>query len=178
MDDGRGVTGILLEDQYFRMIVKGKGFFGGLVVDHQGTDGRIGFESGNQVKAQVTVEHARFCHTVAPDDILIRRAADQLAVVLGGQRIAFGQAGDLGILVVGGDEDVIGLVQHALEAGQFIGVIIPVDLQVQVTAIDAAKGIIGCGAKRQGIIVISFIGDRQHRPAPAPHRLFGSAGNR
>ncbi len=160
------------------MVVKGKGFFGRLVVDDQGTDGRIGFESGNQVKAQAAVEHARLSHPVAPDDVLIRRAADQLAVVLGGQRISFGQAGDLGILVVGGDEDVISLVEHTLEAGQFIGVIIPIDLQVQVAAIDAAKWVIGGGAERQGVIVIRFIGNCGTDQASASRRWFGSAGNR
>ncbi len=103
------------------------------------------------------MEHPRLCRFIAPGDVLIRWAPDQLSVILAGQRVALGDARDLRILVVGGNEYVIGLVQYALEAGQFIGVIIPVNLQVQVAAIDPAKRVIGTDPERQAPVVIGFV---------------------
>jgi hypothetical protein len=97
------------------------------------------------------MEHTRFCHSVAPDDVLLQGATDQLAVIFRCEWVTFGYPGDLPVLVVGGDEDVIGLVKNILEMGYLVCIVIVVDLQVQVTPIDAAEGIVYTGPERQDV---------------------------
>ena len=77
---------------------------------------------------------------------------------MGGQRIAFRQARDLGILVIGGDKDVIGLVEDVDIPVELDLVIRPVHLQDQVAAIEAAKGIVIIDAEGERIIVIGLVG--------------------
>ena len=100
----------LLEDQHLGMIVKSEGFLGILIVDNEGTQRGICFEDCYKIESEPALKLARFCHIITPDDILPFRAANQLAIIQRGQRITLGQARDLPILVVGGDEDVIRLV--------------------------------------------------------------------
>ncbi len=188
-EDGLHLGGIvvrtLLEDQHLGVIVEGEGLLRRLVVDGDRAQRGIGGEDRHQVIAQAAPVHAWLGHAVTADDVLARGAADQLAVVLRRQRITLGQAGDLSVLVVGGDEDVIALVERIDQAHKFVGVVVPIDLQVQVAAIQAAEGII-LHAEGQGEIVVGFVDDgrpRQHDGATAGRhrdvvRLAGREGQR
>jgi len=68
--------------------------------------------------------------------------AEQLAVIGSRQGIPLGQAGGLHILVGSGDKNVIGLTEVTLIARQFVGVIIPIDLQVKIAAVDPIESIV------------------------------------
>ena len=113
---GRVVIGILLEYKHLGMVVKRERLLGILVVNHQRADGRIIFKGGHQIKPEVALEHTRFSHPVTPDDILVGRAAEQLAVIGARQRVALRDAGGLHILMGGGNKDVIGLAEVAFVA--------------------------------------------------------------
>ena len=141
------------------MIIKRERLFAVLVVDHQRAQRRVGFKGGNQVKPQTTLEHARFGHPVTRDDILVRRTTEQLAVKGARQRVALRDAGGLHILVGGGNKDGIRLIKITLVTRQFVGVILPVNLQVQVAAIDAVEAIVCVYPKRQVPVDIRFIGN-------------------
>ncbi len=96
---------------------------------------------------------------VTTDDIFANRATDEFAIIQRGQRIAFGQARDLRVLMIRGNENVIGLIERGGEAREFIGVVIPVDLQVQVAAVKSAERIVAIHAEGKRIIVVRFVDD-------------------
>src|SRR3989304_756899 len=60
--------------------------------------------------------------------------------------------------MVGGNEDVIDLVEGGGEACEFLGVVVPVDLQVQIAAVDPAEGIVAVHAEGQAVVVVRFVG--------------------
>ncbi len=72
---------VLFEDHHFRMIVKRECLFRRLVVDHDRPELWIRFEYGNQVKPELPLKDAWLRDTIAPNDLLIVRAADQFAIV-------------------------------------------------------------------------------------------------
>src|SRR3990172_4984876 len=98
------------------MVIESEGLLGRLIVDDDRAKRWIGLKDCNKIESQPAIEISWPGDVVAPDDILLRRAADQLAVIQGGERITFRQARDLRILVVGGDEDVIRVVEHPHQA--------------------------------------------------------------
>ena len=160
LDVRRVVIRSLLEDEHLRVVIHGEGFLGKLVVDSQRAEVRERFEDSDQTKAQVPRERARPGHVVTPDDILIRRAANQLTIVGCGQRVTLRDAGDACPLAVGGDKDVIGLVERGLEARQLIGVVVPVDLKVQVAVVDASVGVVSVQAEGQAHVPFGLVGRR------------------
>ena len=82
-----------------------------------------------------------------------------MAVIGSREGITLRQTGGLHILVRGGDKNIIGLVEVTLIAGQFIGVIIPVNLQVKIATVDPIESIVPIQAERQIPVNIGLIGD-------------------
>jgi len=105
-----------LEDQHFGMVVNSESFLCKLVVDYQISYGRIRFKNLNQLETQVTFEHARFGDVVAPNDVFIDRAAQQVAIVGNRQWISLGEAGSRRPLAVRRYKDVIRLIERGREA--------------------------------------------------------------
>ena len=141
------------------MVIKCERLFGILVVNNQRANSRIIFEGGHQVKPKVALKHPRLSHPVTPDDILVSRAAKQLAIIGTRERVALRYTGGLHILVGSRNKYVIGLAEVALITRQFIGVIIPVHLQVEVATVDAIESIVAIQAERQIPINVRFIGN-------------------
>ena len=141
------------------MIVKSERFLCSLVIDDNGTECGVRFKDGHKIEAKPPLECSRFGNTVTPADLFVGRAADQFTVIIRCKRITLRDARDLRVLVIGWDEDVIRLLECIDKTEQLIGIVIPIDLQVQVTAIDAAERIITIHAEGQRVIVIRLVGD-------------------
>src|SRR5215211_4290763 len=94
------------------MIVEGEGFLSRLVVNHNRSQCWIRLKDSNKVVPQPPFELAGLGNAVTPDDLLIVWATDQLAIIQRSQWIAFRQTRDLSILMIGRDQDVIGLVEY------------------------------------------------------------------
>ena len=157
--------GLLLEDQHLRMVVDGEGLLRELVVClpseyARDIDRRKGFKHRHQLVAQLPFEHPGLCHVVAPDDVLVRRATDQISIVCGRQRIAFRHPCHGGPLAVGRHEDVVALAERLHEPLQLLGVVVPVDLQIEVALIQSAVGVVAFGAQRQAVIPVRFVDRR------------------
>src|SRR5690606_7255316 len=71
----------LLKDQHLGMIIEGERFFGGLVIDDDGAKPGVGFTHRDEIKPEPAFELPGLRHAVTPDDLLLRRAADQFAIV-------------------------------------------------------------------------------------------------
>ena len=140
------------------MIVECEGFFRGLIVDHERPKSRIRFKDRHQIKSQAAFILAGFGKTIAFDYIFIFRATEQIAIILCRQRISFRQPRDLRILVIGRDENIIGLIKRILQEGQFVCVIVPINLQIQIAAIHSAKGIVSIKAEGQTPVIICLVG--------------------
>ena len=168
-DFSRFIFGRLLEDQHLRMVVEGEGLLRRAVIDGQRPKRGIGGEGLHQFESQPPLEHARLGDAVTPKNISVGRTTDQLAVVDRRQRVTLGDAWDLRVLVIGGDENVIRLVEDILKVRQFIGVVVPVDLQVEV-AVHPAEGVVAVKAEGQGPVVVRFVGDGRARQG---HRARG-----
>ena len=149
------------EHEDLGVVVHREGFFGRLVVDGERPDLRVGGEDPHQVEAQIPLERADLCHVVAPFDALLRRAAEQLAVVLAGKRVTLRHAGDAAPLAAGGNQHVIRLVEGGDEAFVFFGVVVPVHLEIEPAPVDAAVGVVAVDAQGQPVIPGGFIGCRR-----------------
>ena len=142
------------------MIVDGECFFGKLSVNFQRPNAWVGGDHFDQLEPQPAFERALFSHVIAPDDVLALRAAEQLAVVQRSERVAFGHAGGRTPLAVGGDKDIVGLIQVGQEALVFLWAVIPVHLKVEIVAVDPAVRIIAACAERQAHVPGGFVGRR------------------
>src|SRR6266498_40783 len=71
----------LLEDQYFRMIVKGKCLFRRLIVDDDWTERWIRFKDLDEIEAESALELSRLRSTITGNNICALRTANQLAVI-------------------------------------------------------------------------------------------------
>src|SRR5688500_2843852 len=119
---------ILLEDHYFWMIVEGERLLGGLIVDHNRPKRWIRFEHRGEIVSELPLEGARLGDAVTPDDLLIFRTAKQFTIIQCREWIAFRQTRDLSVLVIGGNEEVICIVEDRHKAVQLIKVIGPIYL--------------------------------------------------
>ncbi len=59
--------------------------------------------------------------------------------------------------MISGDQDVVCVIQDRDETVELLIIIIPVDLQVEVTAVDAAECIVTVKAERESVVVICFV---------------------
>ncbi len=159
----------LLEDQYFGVVVKGEGFFSRLVINDQAAKCGVGFKNPYQRKTQPAFILPHLRCLIAFDNICPQRAAEQFTVIISGERVALWNARDLRILMIGGDDDVICCVENLKKAVQFFGVVVPINLQGQVAAINSAKGIVAVYAEGQTPVVVGFVGKRRaaHHQAAA-----------
>ena len=163
----RVVVRCLAEDQHLRMVVDGEGFLRELVVDlpvqHAGNiERRERLEHRLELVSKLPLEHAGPGHVVAPDHVLILRAADEGAIVGGGQGVTLGDARDRGPLAVGGHEDVVAAPERVGEACELLQVVVPIELQVEVALVQSAVGIVALGpkAQRQPVIPVRFVDRR------------------
>ncbi len=65
--------------------------------------------------------------------------------------------------MIGRDEDGIGLVEDVLEARHLVSVVVPVDLQVEVAAVESAERVIAVHAEGQVPVVVGFVGNGRAR---------------
>ncbi len=63
------------------MIVKREGFFGGLIVDHNGTKRWVGFKHRHEIVSKPAIELAWFCHRVTLDDVLSGGTTNELTII-------------------------------------------------------------------------------------------------
>src|SRR6266487_4731428 len=128
------------------MIVKSESLFCGLIVDNNWTELRIRLKHCNEIVSKPTLELAWFGNTVTPNDVFVLGTTDQFSIIQSSQWIALWHACDLSILMIGGDEDVICIVEGGQKTVELVNVIIPVNLQVQVATINTAKRVIAIDA--------------------------------
>src|SRR5688572_15000469 len=139
------------------MIIKSKSLLCGLIIDHDRPQRWVCFKNCDKIESEPTFELIWLCDSIAPDDILAFWAANQLAIIKRCERIPFRQSSDLRVLMVGGDENVIRLVERRHKAVELFLIIVPIDLQVEVTAIDAAERVIAVHSEGEAVVVICLI---------------------
>ena len=110
------------------MIVESESFFCTLIIDDDIPKSGIRLKDRRQFKTEFAFIHARLCKPITLDNFLSRWTTDQLTIIQGRERITFRYAGDLPVLVVGGDDDVICLVQDIQITVELVDVIYPIDL--------------------------------------------------
>ena len=64
------------------MIVNSERLFSKLVIDADRPNFRIGLEDLHQLEAQVAREFTRLRNPITPNDVLLRRAAKKIAIVV------------------------------------------------------------------------------------------------
>src|SRR6266498_1949451 len=133
---------VLLENHHLRMIIKSKCLFRGLIINNNGPESWVRLEYCNEIVSEPAFELAGFSNAVTPDDLFVFGATDQFTIIKCSQWIAFRHARDLSILMAGGNEDEICFVEGAQKMVELISIFVPVNLQIQIAAINTAKRII------------------------------------
>jgi len=103
------------------MVVNTEGFFGKLGIEFQTP--QIGIRCANidQFKTKVTLEHTGFCSGIAPDDVFIFRATQQMSIVIGRQGVSLWHTRDGAPLAIGTHENIICVIQDCDKAFELVG---------------------------------------------------------
>ncbi len=145
------------------MVINRKCFLGKLVVYSDGAECDVGLKGLNKLETQLTLECPRASDPVAVADLHVFRAADQVTVIGSGQWKALRYARQGAPLAVGRDQYIFGLVQDPQEALQFLGIVVPVHVEIEIERENPSETVQSVQSQWQAIIPFAFI---RHRESP------------